>query len=482
MSGLGLFGTLEMARNSLASSRTAAEVTGHNLANASNPAYARQRVRLVSAPSLPTTEGPQGTGANVAGFEQIRDKTLDKYLVSEKYLTGYYSSKLQTLNQAQARLGQILDRQTVDPKSGKIEQTGLAERLTDFFNTFQSLSSAPTSNTERRLAVVSGEELSDRIKRAHDRLNALRTDINSEITDSATEVNRLLQSISVVSQRIGASETTETGLANELRDTRQMWYEELAQYTDFNYTENSDGQMTLTVAGQEFIKEDTLVDQFQATTVTDNPTAVQQGMTYIKPINKTGLLNVTGGKIKGLIDARDVTIYNIQDEINKVAANMITEVNALHITGFDLNGANDNTLKFFTGTGAADMGVNATLVANPQRIQASAYANEPGDNTVSRQIAGLAQKAVTNLNNLTFNQRYGNAVAQFGQSIANVESHLNAQEAVERMLLKQRDTVSGVSIDEEVANLMIYQRAFQASSRLITTVNTMLGDLLNMKR
>jgi flagellar hook-associated protein 1 FlgK len=209
---------------------------------------------------------------------------------------------------------------------------------------------------------------------------------------------------------------------------------------------------------------------------------VQQGMTYIKPINKTGLLNVTGGKIKGLIDARDVTIYNIQDEINKVAANMITEVNALHITGFDLNGANDNTLKFFTGTGAADIGVNATLTTTPQRIQASAFANEPGDNTVARQIAGLAQKAVTNLNNLTFNQRYGNAVAQFGQSIANVESHLDAQEAVERLLLKQRDTVSGVSIDEEVANLMIYQRAFQASSRLITTVNTMLGDLLNMKR
>ena len=479
--GIGLFGTMEMARNSLAAARTSAEVTGHNLANAANPAYARQRIKVEPSPALPTTEGPQGTGANVAGFEQIRDYTLDKFLVNEKYLTSYYDSKLTTLMQAQARLGQILDRQTVDPKSGNGGQTGLAERITDFFNTFQSLSAAPTSNTERRLSVVSGQELADRFLRAHDRLNTLRTDINSEVNNAVKEVNRLLESISVISQRIGATETGETGMANELRDTRQQWFETLAKYTDFTTTENNDGQMTLMVAGQTFIDEDTLVDQFQTTTITDNPTAKQVGMSYVKMVNKPGLLNVTGGKIRGLIDARDDTIYTIQNEINTVAAGLITEVNALHATGYDLNGANDSSLKFFTGTGAGDIAVRSTLVDDPRRIQASAYANEPGDNTIAKQIAGLSQKAIPTLTNLTFNERYNNAVAQFGQSVSNVETHLQAQEAVERLLLKQRDTISGVSIDEEVANLMIYQRAFQASSRIISTVDALLADLLRLK-
>ncbi|MBL67933.1 MAG: flagellar hook-associated protein FlgK [Verrucomicrobiales bacterium] len=482
MAGIGLFGTMEMARNSLAVSRTAAEVTGHNLANASDPSYARQRIRTAAAPSLLTPQGPQGTGSFVKGFEQIRDTTLDKYLVSEKYLTGYYNSKLTTLTQAQARLGQVLDRQTVDPKSGQAGQTGLAERLTDFFNTFQSLAAAPTSNTERRLSIVSAQELADRFQRANERLTSLRTDINSEVTNATKEANRLLESISVISQRIGASESDETGSANELRDQRQAWFEELAEFTNFNTTEDTEGKMTLTISGHIMIKEDGLIDQLTTTQITNNPTAAQTGMTYVSSKSTGELLNVSSGKTKGLIDARDDTIYTILNEINKVAENLITEVNNLHVTGYDLAGNNENTLKFFTGTNASDIGVNQTLIANPQRVQASAYANEPGDNTIAKKIANLASKTITNLGSLTFNERYSNAVAQFGQAISNIETHLEAQESVERLLLKQRDMISGVSIDEEVSNLMIYQRAFQASSRLITTVDSLLADLLNMQR
>jgi len=482
MSGLGLFGTMEMARNSMGVARMSAEVTGHNLANAANPSYARQRVKIESSSSLPTTQGPQGAGAQVQGFEQIRDSTLDKYLVTEQSLTGYYETKNQVLKQSQVRLGQILDRQSVDSKSTSSHQTGLAERITDFFNTFQSLTAAPTSNTERRLAAVSATELADRFNRAHERLDGLRQDLNSELTDGVSEGNRLLQAISVISQRIGASESSETGLANELRDQRQKWYEDLAQYTDFAYSENTDGQMTLTVGGHNFIDEDTLVDQFETTTVTENPTGKEIGMTYIKSINGSGLLNISSGKMKGLIDARDDTIYALVNEIDQVATQMITEVNAVHMTGYDLNGNNDSTLKFFDGTGARDMVLNQTLTDNPQRIQASGYANEPGDNTIAKQIANLANKSIGALNNVTFNESYGNAVAQFGQAISNVETQLEAQEAVQRLLEKQRDSVSGVSIDEEVSNLMMYQRAFQASARLISTMDTLLEDVLTLQR
>ncbi|MBR90083.1 MAG: hypothetical protein CMO66_02265, partial [Verrucomicrobiales bacterium] len=230
------------------------------------------------------------------------------------------------------------------------------------------------------------------------------------------------------------------------------------------------------------IKEDALIDQLATTQITNNPTAAQTGMTYVSSKSTGVLLNVSSGKTKGLIDARDDTIYTILNEINKVAENLITEVNNLHVTGYDLAGNNENTLKLFTGTNASDIGVNQTLIANPQRVQASAYANEPGDNTIAKKIANLASKTITNLGSLTFSERYSNAVAQFGQAISSIETHLEAQESVERLLLKQRDMISGVSIDEEVSNLMIYQRAFQASSRLITTVDSLLADLLNMQR
>ena len=186
--------------------------------------------------------------------------------------------------------------------------------------------------------------------------------------------------------------------------------------------------------------------------------------------------------MKGLIDARDDTIFTLVNDINEVAKQLINEVNAVHYTGYDLNGAGDNTLKFFTGTGSNDMKVNQTLIDNPQRIQASGYANEPGDNTVGKQIANLMNKNITALNSVTFNESYSNSVARFGQAISNVETQLEAQEAVQRLLEKQRDSVSGVSIDEEVSNLMMYQRAFQASARLITTMDTLLEDVLTLQR
>ncbi len=481
MSGLGLFGTMEMARNSLNAQRTAAEVIGHNLANASNPAFARQRVKIESASTLPSPQGHQGLGAQVTSFEQIRDKTLDRYLITESSTTSYYESKLQSLNQAQVRLGQILERQTVDEKSGNSEQTGLSERFTDFFNTLQSMSIAPTSSTERQLAVFSGQELADRFNRAYSRLESLRTDINNEVTDTAAEVNRLLESISVISQRIGATEASETGMNNELRDQRQAWLEELAGYTNFTHVETSEGRLNLHVAGIDFIKDDTLVDRFVPITH-PSPSTGQEGMIYIKAQNTGNLLNVTGGKIRGLIDARDKTIYTLRDEVDKVAASLITEINTLHKTGYNLSGTRDATLSFFTGTGAGNIGVNSALADDPHKIQASGFADAPGDNTVITSMAQLADKSITALKGLTLSESYHTGVAKFGQDISNTETQLQAQESVQRLLEKQRDSISGVSIDEEVAGLMIYQRGFQASARLLTVIDSLIEDVLSLQR
>lgn len=483
MSGLGLFGTMEMARNSLNTQRTAAEVIGHNLANASNPHFARQRVKIESAHTLPSPLGHQGMGAQVVAFEQIRDKTLDRYLVTEASTTGYYSSKLGSLQQAQVRLGQILERQSVDERTGDSEQTGLSERFTDFFNTLQSMSIAPTSSTERQLSVFSGQEMADRFNRAYDRLDSLRGDLNTEVTDSVAEVNRLLESISVISQRIGASEVSDTGLNNELRDQRQAYFEELAEYTNFTHTETAQGRMNINVAGIDFIVEDTLMDRFVAVPH-PNPDSKPElaGMMYVKTQNKGSLLNVTGGKIRGLIDARDQTIYTLVKEVDNVAANVISEVNTLHKAGYNLAGGKDATLGFFTGTGAKDIKVHQTLVDDPYKIQASGFADAPGDNSVVLQMAQLATKSIANLKGLTFSESYNTGVAKFGQDISNVETQLQAQEAVQKLLLKQRDSISGVSIDEEVAGLMIYQRGFQASARLLTVIDSLIEDVLQMQR
>ena len=126
--------------------------------------------------------------------------------------------------------------------------------------------------------------------------------------------------------------------------------------------------------------------------------------------------------------------------------------------------------------------MNTTLISDPRKLQASGSATEEGDNDVIRKMAALSEGAVTGLDNMTFTVHYGNTLSRFGQEIALNDVQLEDQQAVQNMLLRQRDSVQGVSIDEEVANLIIFQRAFQASAKLITTMDTLMADVINLQR
>jgi flagellar hook-associated protein 1 FlgK len=205
------------------------------------------------------------------------------------------------------------------------------------------------------------------------------------------------------------------------------------------------------------------------------------GMNFIADSRSGDVLTLQSGSVKGLIDVRDGPIKDLRDQLNTLASNLIAEVNALHQAGFDLSANNDSSLTFFTGTNAGDIGVNSTIISDPRKLQA-ASTGETGNNSVIRAMANMGDIAISGLSSMSFSEYYGNTVSRFGQDIALTDTQLIDQQAVQTMLEKQRDSVQGVSIDEEVANLIIYQRAFQASARLISTMDILMGDLLNLQR
>ena len=127
------------------------------------------------------------------------------------------------------------------------------------------------------------------------------------------------------------------------------------------------------------------------------------------------------------------------------------------------------------------MGVNANLISDPRKLQAAIATGESGDNTVIRNMANFSQVAVAGLDGMNASEHYGNTISRFGQDMALTNVQLQDQQTVQTMLTKQRDSVQGVSIDEEVANLIIFQRAFQASARLITTMDSLMNDVINMQ-
>ncbi len=462
-----------MARNAMQTARQGAEISGHNLANASNPIYARQRVKIAAAVAIPTDKGPQGSGSEVARIEQIRDHAIDRQLVEEKGVTAFLEAKQRGLQRAEASLGQKLDRQSID--AGDAYGTfGVSEGLTDLFNSFQSLSASPTSTAERQATLYNAQKLADKFRSVDKRLDDLRSTLNQEVKADITNANAKLEEVSLLAASIGNTEIVE-GAANEVRDAMQFSLEQLSQYVNVTTTTNDEGKMNLFVAGEQFITENVLTDTMKV--VSD-----ANGNYSIATSTDSTAISLTSGKIAGAMDARDGQVLDLRESLDTLATELITQVNTQHQSGYNLSGTNDNTLTFFTGSGASDISVNDTLKEDPRKMQMSGSANEAGDNTIARAIANLNQSQYSNLGTMNFTEHYGNTVSQFGQELSLVNVQLGDQKTVQEMLTKQRDSVQGVSIDEEVANLVIYQRAFQASARLISTMDALMGDVINMQR
>ena len=467
--GLGIMGTMEMARNAMRVARSGAEVSGNNLANAANPAYARQRIKLNSSVTIPTEKGPQGSGAEVARLESIRDKVLDKSIISEKSISQYLDSKQVYLRRAEANLGQTIDSRSIDSGGGA---HGISEGMTELFNSFQSLSVSPTSTAERQIVVFNAQKIADKFNTIDRRLSDLRTGINAEVEDLVTSVNSKLKAVANIAVNLGNIEIVE-GSANEVRDSLQSSLEELAEFVNISTATNDDGELNVFIDGHQVITDNIMTNSVGLHTDIN-------GMHTMAEQVAGNVMNLKSGYLKGLIDARDTSIVDLQTKINTLATQLITEVNTLHRSGYDLNGNTGQDL--FTGTGAADVGVNTNIVSDPRQLQGSSSASESSNNDVIRSIAALSTTALTGLNGMTFSEHYGNTISRFGQEISLTTAQLDDQKAVQKMLEKQRESIMGVSVDEEVANLVVYQRAFQASAKLLTTMDNLMKDVLNLTR
>lgn len=475
---LGLFGTLSLAQRSLQTQRQGVEIAGHNLANVNNPAYSRQRLRVETGITLSSTAGPQGTGADAAAITQLRDALLDGQVSSEASVTGFLELQQRALQYAQSGLGQQIDRQATGPEGaaaadGVAGQHGIAETMSDFFNAFQSASGSPTSLAERQILLMKAQNLANKFVQVDGRLENLASSLNDGMNNEIFKANELMSQIARINDDILNTEQNYLGVANDLRDTRQQKLEELARLVKFDATTDSSGAVNISIDGQTLVSVSQVLDTMESYDAGG-------GQMMIRTATGGSPLNLTGGSIQGAIDVRDGAVGSLRTNLNQVATALINDVNAIHQNGFSLTGTTGED--FFTGTGSSNMGVNTVLTSAPAKVQLSGTAGAVGDNSVALQLAQLADTPNALLGNQTYQESYSQLVASLGQSLASVNDRLSDQAVVEKMLLRQRDAVSGVSLDEEMTELMKYQKAYEASAKLITTVDQMLEVLIQMKR
>ena len=163
--------------------------------------------------------------------------------------------------------------------------------------------------------------------------------------------------------------------------------------------------------------------------------------------------------------------------MNTLASQLISTVNTVYQVGFDLKGNTGAAL--FTGTDASNIGVNSTLANDPSQFQAAGVSGNAGDNQTVLALAQLGSTSLSALNNQTFSQSYSTTATTLGAALSSVNGQLSDQQVIQTALQTQQSSVSGVSIDDEMTNLMQFQRAYEASAELVSTLNTMLGEVVN---
>lgn len=470
---LGLFGTLDLGSRSLQNQRQGVEVTGHNIANADNPAYARQRLQVQTSLAISTPQGQQGTGATSVSITRLRNDLLDDRFRDELSVTSFLEAQQEALSYAQSALGQEVDRQ--GDVSGISVSSGqaLSSRFNDFFAGLQSVSSSPESMPERQALVNSAVQLAGRFNQTDQRLAGLQDQLNTSVQTGTDKANGFLTEISQLNLQIRKAELGNAGPANDLRDLRQQRIEDLSKLVQTDVATDSDGTLTLSVGGVTLISGQNVVDRLQSYDAGN-------GMLRLRAETAGTPLDVTAGSLAAAISTRDGEIATLRGDLNTLAGTLISEVNAVHRVGYNLTGGTGADL--FTGTGSADIAVNAAIVANPALLQLSGAVGAVGDNQVALGLAHLAEKTHAALGNAAFGDHYSQVVGGLGHALASVNSQVDDQSRVATLLASQRDSVSGVSLDEEMTNMMKYQKAFEASARLITVVEEMLDTVLGMKR
>jgi flagellar hook-associated protein 1 FlgK len=470
---IGLFGTLNLAASSLQAQMTGVTVSGQNLANVNTPGYSRQRVDLTSATAINTAVGIEGTGVNVADIQQTINALLNSQIQNQNSVSGYWNGQQTTLQSAQDALGEFLNGTSSTNSTGATSATssGLSTQLNGLFSAFQSLATSPTSTSARQALIGQAQTLATTFNQISTQLGSLKTSLNSSLTTDVGSANKLLSDIANLNKQISTSEFSGSS-ANDLRDAREQDLEHLGSLVNFTSSTATNGSVDISVGGQNLVSGYQVADTLQ-TYDSGN------GNLYVQTTSGGVPLTLTGGSIQGTIDARDGTLATLSGNVDNLAGTLITQVNGIHNAGYSMTGSTGAS--FFNGTNAGTISVNASLATNPALIQASGSATATGDNSVALQLAQLAATAQTALGGQTFIAANTQLVGAMGTDLENANNQVSSQNAVSQMLSAQQSSTSGVSMDEEMTNLMSFQKAYEASGQLVQTVDQMLETTIAMK-
>jgi flagellar hook-associated protein 1 FlgK len=455
---------LNAGRTALLANQKAIDVASNNIANVNTPGYTRQRPVFRSLGATLTAGGTSAAGVHITDVRRAYDRFLSAQLNTEKQAMGRWEAQQGGLERAEIIFTEA-------------EDFGLSHVMSEFWNAWQDLSNNPAGHIERVAVVGKAQQLSMTFNQMAHELSQLRTDMNSSIKGVIDEVNWLSEQIAGLNAKI--KEVEAGGVtANEMRDTRDQMLQDLSQLIDLSAYEKDDGSLSVIIGtGQP------LIENVAAHRLSTAPSGVPGQLDRILLQDSFGATQditdqIGGGKLKGYLEVRDTFIPDYQTRLDTLAASIIGEVNGLHSLGLALDGSQN---PFFTGSGAVDIAVDPTIANDANKIAAAGPTDGlPGGNSTAMAIANLQHQLTMSGNGTTFGEFYHTLVSGVGNDVQNADNYYQHQEQMVLQLDNYWEAASGVSIDEEMVDLIKYQYAYEAAARVIRAADELMETLISI--
>jgi flagellar hook-associated protein 1 FlgK len=453
-----LSSALNIAVGAMLADQAALDTTSNNIANANTPGYSRQTVNFEETP--PVEYGGQlfGTGVEIGQITSQRNNVLQMSLDQATQQQSKYDSYLTSMQQVQTLFNET---------SG----TGLQSSITAFFNSLQQLSTDPPNTSLRQAVLSAAQNMAQDFNSTSSSLTSLQQNVDQSVPQAVSQVNSLASQIAQLNSEVSAAESTGQN-AGSLVDQRNQLISQVSGIIDVSQVDAGNGNVTLTTtSGAALVVGN---KSFQLTTQANPTTGFQDVYSMGKDITST----INGGSLGGTLQVRDSTIPSMLSSLDSLASSLENSFNSVNKAGTDLNGNPGGN--FFVPPPAGGAGAAATMsvaLTDPSQIAASLDGSTGGNANVNAMLALQNQGIV---NGQTPINAYSNLVFQVGNDVASAQSEEQGVTATVQQLQNQIGSISGVSINEEAANLVQYQQAYQAAAQIASVISNLTSTAIDM--
>ncbi|WP_040978809.1 flagellar hook-associated protein FlgK [Oceanobacillus jeddahense] len=485
---MSTFRGLEMSRQALSTQQSALYTTGHNISNANTPGYSRQRVNMqamnaypspgMNSPQLP---GQLGTGVEAGSVQRIRNQFLDTQFRSENASVGYWAQRTEALSRMENLLNEPSD-------------SGIESAISDFWSALKGAATNPEQNGERAVILSRGEALADTFNHLSSSMNTIRSDLQTETENTIDQANSMIENLRDINSQIKKLETHGYS-ANDLYDKRDNILDDLSEIVNIDVTYNKDhipdGKQGDGVATVNIIIEEgepvNIVNgvtgdiaKIEKPTYTDPDE--YNGMKFFESIS-VGDVDITSSKgtlqsyvhASGYVEDGEIKgdFPEVLEKLDNMAYAIVSSFNELHQDG-------DSGLPFFEELSGAPgaAGKMAVALKDHSDVNVSKDGNA-GNGDLADDLAAIFTSVNDELDGVSVNGYLESLIGEVGVNASHANTMLESTATLQHQVNNQRQSISAVSLDEEMTNMIKFQHAYNAAARGMTAMDELIDTVIN---